>query len=74
MRVDFESLPNDHLIATELPEGVTDSDIQLVRLNDTLVSMYDREHIDHLIATELPEGVTDSDTQLVRLNDTLVSM
>ena len=38
VRVDFESLPNDHLIATELPEGVTDSDIQLVRLNGTLVS------------------------------------
>ena len=38
VRVDFESLPNDHLVATELPFGVTDTDAQMVRLNDTLVS------------------------------------
>ena len=38
VRVDFESLPNDHLVAKELPFGVTDTDAQMVRLNDTLVS------------------------------------
>lgn len=38
VRIDFETLPNDHLIARELPPGVTDPDIQMVRLNDTLVN------------------------------------
>ena len=37
VRIDFESLPNDHLVAGELPPGVEDTDDQMVRLNDTLV-------------------------------------
>ena len=41
VRIDFESLPNDHLVAGELPPGLEDSDDQMVRLNDTLVSIVD---------------------------------
>ena len=39
VRIDFESLPNDHLVAGELPPGLEDSDDQMVRLNDTMVSL-----------------------------------
>ena len=56
VRIDFETLPNDHLIARELPPGVTDSDIQMVRLNDTLVNRYvlfERQIIFHLTGFEM---------------------
>ncbi|KAH3831938.1 hypothetical protein DPMN_105211 [Dreissena polymorpha] len=35
VRVDFEDLPNDHLIATEYPPGIEDTDIGLIKLNES---------------------------------------
>ena len=40
VRIDFETLPNDHLVAMEKPPGLEDTEIELVRLNDTLVCIH----------------------------------
>ncbi|XP_053393780.1 laminin subunit alpha-like isoform X2 [Mercenaria mercenaria] len=36
VRIDFETLPNDHLLAEVYPPGIDDSEVGLVRLNDTM--------------------------------------
>jgi hypothetical protein len=40
VRIDFETLPNDHLLAEVYPPGVDDTEIGLVRLNKTQVCLF----------------------------------